>query len=746
MKKKLMALLLAVAVVGMYSFGSIGSVFAEDTTTPSIELDNSSATLYVGNTTKLTATVKNADGATVVWKSSDEKVATVSDGTVTGVAEGTATVTATAQKDGAEVASTTASVTVASNKDSEGSTVEVSNPKENSGSTQDVKYAQTEADAAKGSDMSYNIGENASGTQTIDFGNDFIGAWDTYGYIMPGDGFGANIGITNSSKHTYQIDAGSLTVSTLELKDSQKIATIPNNALMELFGKDGSSFTLSDLSNSSIAAQLKKVGFDGDLFDYYLQYYNKKYNTNATNLYDLPLAARNDIMGSGNQTYSNGLFKITAEEKAELEKDTNNLYRFTENKDGTYDVQAVSSDSRLTDMKYLHLLGQCLQMDVTGSEWSDFKSTLRSGSNVQNGTTEYLNNSAVYQNAVKYLSSVNGGDINKASSDAAYVFAVFAGLNGPNTGNAFMNYAFGLNMSIQAKQIDGSVTVTKKTSDGGAAKASFKLYYKVDGSDNYKYYKLNEDGTVSWVDDQNDATMVETDTTGATTIDYLMPGYQYYLQEKAVAALSGNSSDYDVYNDPIAFQIASNSTTSVNVTDTVKKETPTPPTPVVQTTSYNVVANYYTSTDGGEFVKDNASEVTLKDATTVNVGDTITATLEDSWMAYNGNKYGLDESKSTLTKVAVLDRATNTLTLNYYRSVKNGSDDPDNNNKHNGGGSSDTPKNNNNGGNGSSTGTATNANTPDTGDSMDLVLWSMLGVTSIALAGVVLALRRKEQN
>lgn len=171
-----------------------------------------------------------------------------------------------------------------------------------------------------------------------------------------------------------------------------------------------------------------------------------------------------------------------------------------------------------------------------------------------------------------------------------------------------------------------------------------------------------------------------------------------------------------------------------------------PPTPVVQTTSYNVVANYYTSTDGGEYVKDNASEVTLKDATTVNVGDTITATPEDSWMAYNGNKYGLDESKSTLTKVAVLDRATNTLTLNYYRSVKNGSDDPDNNNKHDGGGSSDTPKNNNNGGNGSSTGTATNANTPDTGDSMDLVLWSMLGVTSIALAGVVLALRRKEQN
>lgn len=172
-----------------------------------------------------------------------------------------------------------------------------------------------------------------------------------------------------------------------------------------------------------------------------------------------------------------------------------------------------------------------------------------------------------------------------------------------------------------------------------------------------------------------------------------------------------------------------------------------PPTPVVTETSYSVVANYYTSTNGGEYVQDNESTLTLKTGT-ANVGDTITENPQDSWATYNGNIYTYDGSKSTITKLAVLDPISNVLTVNYYRSVTTGggSDDPDNNNKHDGGGSSDTPKNNNNGGNGSSTGTATNANTPDTGDSMDLVLWSMLGVTSIALAGVVLALRRKEQN
>lgn len=469
--------------------------------------------------------------------------------------------------------------------DTEGSTAEVTDPVENteSAATQDVTYAKTEKEAAKGSDMSYNIGENASGTQTINFGNDYVGVWSRYGSLEPGDSFKANIGIMNSSKHTYQIDANSLNASTIELEDSQKIATIPNNALIELFGKDGSSFTLKDLSSEGIAAQLKAKNFNGDLNDYYLQYYNKKYKTSATTLYDLPLAARDDIMGSGNQTYSNGIYQVSAAKKAELEKDTNNTYRFTDNKDGTWDVQAVSNDSRLTDMKYLHLLSQCLQLDITGSDWTAFQQTLSNGSNVQNSLTEYLSNSTVYQSAVDYLAKINGGDINKASSDAAYVFTVFSGLNGPNTGNSFMNYAFGWNMSVQAKQIDGSVTITKKTSDSGSAKATFKLYYKVvndkDGSESLKYYKVDKDGNITWVDDANDATAIETSTASSTTINYLMPSYQYYLQEMTAEATDGNSSKYDVYNDLIAFKVGSNSTTSVTVTDTVH----TDPTPVVPT-------------------------------------------------------------------------------------------------------------------------------------------------------------------
>ena len=63
-----------------------------------VELDKSKIEVLIGNTEKLNATVlpDNADDKSVTWKSSDEKVATVdSEGTVTGVGVGSATITVT---------------------------------------------------------------------------------------------------------------------------------------------------------------------------------------------------------------------------------------------------------------------------------------------------------------------------------------------------------------------------------------------------------------------------------------------------------------------------------------------------------------------------------------------------------------------------------------------------------------------------------------------------------------------------
>ena len=62
----------------------------------SVELSDTTATITVGGTKTLTATVKpdNATDKTVTWTSSDETVATVANGVVAAVKVGEATITA----------------------------------------------------------------------------------------------------------------------------------------------------------------------------------------------------------------------------------------------------------------------------------------------------------------------------------------------------------------------------------------------------------------------------------------------------------------------------------------------------------------------------------------------------------------------------------------------------------------------------------------------------------------------------
>lgn len=77
---------------------------------PTISLDHSTATVAVDATTTLTATATPST-AVVTWSSSDETVATVAAGVVTGKSAGSATITATATNDG-QTATATCTVTV----------------------------------------------------------------------------------------------------------------------------------------------------------------------------------------------------------------------------------------------------------------------------------------------------------------------------------------------------------------------------------------------------------------------------------------------------------------------------------------------------------------------------------------------------------------------------------------------------------------------------------------------------------
>lgn len=75
--------------------------------TPSVTLNKSTASIAVEGTETLTATTVPA-GQTVTWTSSDDEVATVSGGVVTGVAAGTATITAKITVDGHDYTDTCA--------------------------------------------------------------------------------------------------------------------------------------------------------------------------------------------------------------------------------------------------------------------------------------------------------------------------------------------------------------------------------------------------------------------------------------------------------------------------------------------------------------------------------------------------------------------------------------------------------------------------------------------------------------
>ncbi len=77
-----------------------------------VRLNQSSATVKIGETVNLTATVAVTGSAaqTVTWNSSDDKIATVSDGKVTAKAAGTATITATSTADSSKKDSCTITV------------------------------------------------------------------------------------------------------------------------------------------------------------------------------------------------------------------------------------------------------------------------------------------------------------------------------------------------------------------------------------------------------------------------------------------------------------------------------------------------------------------------------------------------------------------------------------------------------------------------------------------------------------
>ena len=108
---------LATSTKRAYIFAIIITYEEPSTSVASITLDNSAKSIEVGEHFTLTPTIKPSSAANknVTWSSSNTGVATVADGLVTGIAEGTATITATTA-DGGYTATCAVTVTPAVGK------------------------------------------------------------------------------------------------------------------------------------------------------------------------------------------------------------------------------------------------------------------------------------------------------------------------------------------------------------------------------------------------------------------------------------------------------------------------------------------------------------------------------------------------------------------------------------------------------------------------------------------------------
>ncbi len=99
MKKMIYGLSVLLAAVLLFAVAACGGdETPKDIAVTGVTLDQTDATLKIGETVKLTATVspQNAAQKTVTWTSSSNEIATVSGGTVTAVKTGSATITASA--------------------------------------------------------------------------------------------------------------------------------------------------------------------------------------------------------------------------------------------------------------------------------------------------------------------------------------------------------------------------------------------------------------------------------------------------------------------------------------------------------------------------------------------------------------------------------------------------------------------------------------------------------------------------
>ena len=156
------------------------------------------------------------------------------------------------------------------------------------------------------------------------------------------------------------------------------------------------------------------------------------------------------------------------------------------------------------------------------------------------------------------------GLLGNTQGNSSMLANLYLGLDGPNTGNQYMNYTFGIDSNIILAQINGDLSVNKINGSGESitdSEAGFNLYYLSGetGSGKKMYYALDENGTAYFTDDLTKAAILMT-TKGNLSVKNLLQN-TYYLTE--VSAPEG----YYINKTPLAVVVKGGAVATANFTD-----------------------------------------------------------------------------------------------------------------------------------------------------------------------------------
>ncbi len=374
-----------------------------------------------------------------------------------------------------------------------------------------------------------------------------------YGYdsypMLPGDHNNLHIRFINESGNQYSYQLDSLVVAPPDLRgrvsaedgithavgfDGQEIplnystARWPNEAIRELVGKSSSAkVTLEDMLTiyDKLREKPEYADLEYPLTQWYLDYYS---SGKAEHIIDLADRYIDDITGPSKGTWANGIYDVSYEGSSfeELYAKLLNDYPYlqycrVEDKpeQQVMSVQLAEIEPEIGAQIYNKYFQRLLGVTVgrkTNSSEANKTASARAVAVAQYMTED----SAVWNEANTALSSLNIEKAGEAELDTGML------VNGPEMGNAYMNYPVEYYVAIKLDRIitEGTLTIHKVDDDGNiiAAPATFQLF-KVDGDQ--KLYYTGSD----WSTDAAQSAAFVTEN-GTVTIPGLDLGV-YYIQE-----------------------------------------------------------------------------------------------------------------------------------------------------------------------------------------------------------------------